>query len=245
MGAEVTPDRREQLLDLARNTPWYHSMELAPDLVTEGEFDLRDLIERYELPRVLAGKRVADVGTFNGFWAFEMERRGAEVVAIDLPDAADIDWPAFRPRPERTSALGAGFDIAHELFGSTVKRVKASVYELDPGELGDFDLVFCGSLLIHLKDQFRALERMRSILRPGGTFISAEPYDRLTSLLPFPVARYRAHRAGAAVFWEPSLRTWPLMIEASGFTGVRRVSRFVMRSPRGYAIPHAVHHATA
>src|SRR5689334_16375741 len=71
---------------------WYHTLELAPGVVTEGMFDLRPAIGRYHLPERLDGLRVLDVGTWDGFWAFEMERRGAaEVVGIDLESERDID----------------------------------------------------------------------------------------------------------------------------------------------------------
>ena len=41
------------------------------------------------------GKRVLDVGTSSGFLCFEMERRGAEVVAFDLSDEFDGDAVPF------------------------------------------------------------------------------------------------------------------------------------------------------
>jgi tRNA (mo5U34)-methyltransferase len=241
----ATRGSRDSLLDRARRISWYHTIELAPGLVTEGEFDLRPYVGHYGLPERMEGMRAIDVGTFNGFWAFEMERRGADVVALDLVDADELDWPAFRPRPSRDTPLGEGFRIAHQLLDSSVERAHCSVYEARAqGGLGEFDLVFCGSMLIHLRDQFLALERMCELLRPGGIFLSCEPYDPLTSLLPFAAARYRAHRTGAPVFWEPGIRTWALMIEACGFTTIRRVSRFTMRSPRGYSVRHVVHQAT-
>ena len=49
-------------------------------------FDLRPFVDRYGLPESLEGMRCLDVGTWDGFWAFEMERRGGEVVGIDLDD---------------------------------------------------------------------------------------------------------------------------------------------------------------
>jgi len=123
--------------------------------------------------------------------------------------------------------------------------VECSVYDATTEQLGQFDLIFCGSLLIHLKNQFLALERMRLLLRPGGLLVSCEPYDRLFSLLRLKAARYRAQRDGAAVFWKPSIRTWELMIAACGFTNVRQLSRFTMHSSHGYSVPHVVHQATA
>jgi tRNA (mo5U34)-methyltransferase len=238
-------DISAQMLERAEAINWYHSMELAPGHATEGEFDLRPLVRHYGIPDDLNGKRAIDVATFNGFWAFELERRGAEVVALDLSSAEEIDWPALRPRYLSETPLSEGFHIAHAIYGSSAERIERSVYEVTPEEVGTFDLVFCGSMLIHMKNQFRALERMQALLRPGGLFITCEPYHLWLSLLRYPAARYRAHRIGAPVFWEPSVKAWGLMTEACGFADVTEVSRFKMRSPRGYSVRHVVHHATS
>ena len=127
--------------------------------------------------------RALEVGTWDGFWAFEMERRGADVVALDLDDERELDWPPRR-RPETFSEepRGAGFRLAKEVLGSRVVRVVRSIYHATPEELGTFDLVFCGSVLIHLRDQLLALERIAGLC--DGTFISAEEYDRFSGLAP-------------------------------------------------------------
>ena len=73
---------------------WYHTLDLGDGVVTEGFFDHRPVLERYPIPADLTGMRCLDVGTMDGFWAFEMERRGAaEVIAIDLDDPEALDWP--------------------------------------------------------------------------------------------------------------------------------------------------------
>src|SRR6478735_9319868 len=78
----------------ARELSWYHSLELAPGVVTPGFFDTRPTVAKVPLPADLTGKRCLDVGTWDGFWAFEMERRGAaSVTAIDLDDPQQWDWP--------------------------------------------------------------------------------------------------------------------------------------------------------
>src|SRR6201995_5259916 len=69
-----------------REVAWYHTMRLPQGIVTPGNFNTLEELERVPLPSSLDGRRCLDVGTADGFWAFEMERRGAaEVVAIDLP----------------------------------------------------------------------------------------------------------------------------------------------------------------
>jgi tRNA (mo5U34)-methyltransferase len=233
-----------EVLERAKEIGWYHTLELAPGVVTEGMFDLRNQMEGYGLPERLDGKRVLDVGTWDGFWAFEMERRGAaEVVSLDLDWEKDLDWPPRRrPATFPEEPRGQGFRIAHEALGSSVERVNLSIYNATPEEIGTFDLVFCGSVLIHLRDQLLALERIANMCT--GTFISAEEYDRLANLVPFPVSRYRADRDRAVVFWLPSIRTWRRMLWTAGFDKVEQHSRFKVVARAGWSVPHVVHHAS-
>lgn len=231
------------VLARADQLSWYHAIELAPGRVTDGMFDLRPYVARYGLPERMDGMRALDVGTFDGFWAFEMERRGArEVVALDLEHEPELDWPPRRRGEADTcAARGDGFRVAHEALGSSVRRVEGNIYEADPGELGTFDLVFCGSVLIHLRDQLLALERIADLCQ--GRFICAEAYDPLIELLPVPVTRYRADRPKSVVFWEPSARTWRRMLWTAGFDDVEQRARLKLRSRRGFSVRHVVLHA--
>jgi tRNA (mo5U34)-methyltransferase len=231
-----------ELLERAKGMSWYHTLEL-PGHTTEGFFDMRPYVERYGLPASLAGKRVLEVGTWDGFWAFELEKRGAEVVALDLDDENDLDWPPRRRTPQSSEVRGAGFHVARELFDSKVERVVKSIYFATPEELGTFDIVFCGSVLIHLRDQLLALERIANLVKPGGLFISAEEYDPLLTAVPFPVARFRGNRDRAVVFWVPSRRAWSQMLWYAGFDRVEERGRFTMRFHQGNSVRHVVHHA--
>jgi tRNA (mo5U34)-methyltransferase len=244
-GAEDTelPVNRDALRERVAGIKWYHTLELAPGVVSEGMFDLRPAVHRYQLPERLDGLRVLDVGTWDGFWAFEMERRGAaEVVAIDLDYERDLDWPAARtPETFSEKRRGDGFRLAHEVFGSTVNREVVSIYAATPDELGTFDLIFCGSVLIHLRDPILAMERIANLCR--GTFISVEAYSRLAGLSPVPAALFRADRPKDVVFWEPSARTWRRMLLMSGFRSVDRKGRFRLRARAGWHVAHVAHHA--
>jgi tRNA (mo5U34)-methyltransferase len=231
---------RESLLDRVRARTWYHTLELAPGLVTEGMFDLRPVVERYGLPERLDGLRALDVGTYDGFWALELERRGAEVVALDVDDALDVDWPPRR-RPDTGFSLGDGFALVKEMTGLRAERLVCNVYAASPEEIGYFDLVFCGSVLIHMRDQLLALERLAALCR--GQFICAEAYDPLMTLLPFPAARYRADRDASTVFWAPGARTWRRMLWTAGFEQPREHARFKLRSRHGFSVRHVVLHA--
>jgi tRNA (mo5U34)-methyltransferase len=177
----------ERLAAQAGRLRWYHTIDLGHGVVTEGMFDHRPAVDRYLLPRDLTGMRCLDVGTMDGFWAFEMERRGAaEVVAADVSSPEQLDWP---PRwrgqvvPTLDETKEERFRLAHQALGSQVIRVERSVYELGP-DLGEFDLIFCGDLLVHLKDPITAVQRMRAVCR--GSTIICNPVKR------FPLARRRA-----------------------------------------------------
>ncbi len=229
-------------LEEARTRFWYHSLEIAPGEWTDGWFDLRPYVKHYGLPDRMDGMRVLDVGTWDGFWAFEMERRGAEVVALDLDDERDLDWPPRRQPDSYTEApRGQSFQIARELRESKVERVNLSIYDAKPEQLGTFDLVFCGSVLIHLRDQLLALERIANLCH--GQFISAEAYDRISGLLPIPVSRFTADIPRSVVFWTPSARTWRRLLWSAGFDRVETRERFTMKSTDGkVSVRHVVHH---
>jgi 2-polyprenyl-3-methyl-5-hydroxy-6-metoxy-1,4-benzoquinol methylase len=77
--ATATPDS-----DDVSTHSWYHTIEFPDGSATPGQFDHRDLVPHYGLPEDLAGKRALDVGSGNGFWAFELEKRGADVTSLDI-----------------------------------------------------------------------------------------------------------------------------------------------------------------
>src|SRR4051794_40324086 len=121
---------------------WYHTMELAPGVETPGWHDTRPVVPQIPFPAWLEGKRCLDVGTFDGFWAFEMERRGAsEVIAIDILDPEEWDWPAGS-EDEVVAAIGErkagglGFELARRELGSSVERFERSVYDVNPDDMG-------------------------------------------------------------------------------------------------------------
>jgi tRNA (mo5U34)-methyltransferase len=231
------------LAERANNQSWYHTLEL-PGVTTHGVFDMRPYVGTYAIPQSLEGKRVLEVGTWDGFWAFELERRGAsEVIAIDLDDEEDLDWPPRRRTPNPELVRGSGFRLAKELLDSKVERVVRSVYHATPEDLGQFDVVFCGSVIIHLRDQLLALERICNLVKPGGMFISSEAYERVTDLIPFPVARFRGNRDAAVVFWVPSRKAWRKMLWYAGFDRIEEKARFTMKSNEGYDVRHVVNHA--
>lgn len=214
---------------------WYHTIDLGQGVITQGMFDHRPAVDRYLLPQDLSGMRCLDVGTMDGFWAFEMERRGAtEVVASDVAAVDDLDWPpAWRARVEATldETKADRFQIAHAALDSRVQRIERSVYELG-NDLGEFDLIFCGDLLVHLKDPITAVQRIHSVCR--GSAILCNPVKRF---------RFRRRRPLAELDGVDEFRWWLLseasierMMLAVGFQRVELGKRFELpaRGPGGW-----------
>jgi tRNA (mo5U34)-methyltransferase len=240
----ATTTREDELLEQARDVGWYHTLELRPGHVVRGMFDMRRYADAYGLPERMDGMRVLDVGTWDGFWAWEMEKRGADVVALDLDDVSELDYPPRRrPKVFDETPRGTGFRIAHELFGSKVERVSTNLYRATPEELGTFDLVFTGFVLIHMRDQLLALERIAHLCR--GTLIIGEEFHKRLSRLPLPLSRYHGDRDKDMVFWLPNKACWRAMVRSAGFDHVEEFDTFTVKSEGDvFEVPQYVLHAS-
>ena len=128
-------------------TGWWHSFELPDGTRIRGVCgldELRHRIAQFPIPCNLTGKRVLDVGAWDGWFSFEMERRGAEVVAIDC-----WDNPRFRQM--------------HGTLGSRVDYRIMDLYDISPRRLGRFDVVLFLGVLYHLRHPLLGLERVCAV----------------------------------------------------------------------------------
>jgi tRNA (mo5U34)-methyltransferase len=198
---------------------WYHTLRLPGNVVTPGNFDTPDELTRVPFPESLEGMRCLDVATADGFWAFEMERRGAsEVIAIDVCSDR-LDWPGnavAEPVLAAPQPAGLrGFDVARDALSSAVQWRELSAYELSPSLVGEFDFAFMGSVLMHLRDPVAALESVASVVR--GELLSVDAISpRLTLLYPKrPVATLEA--PGWPLWWVPNLKAYRALFNAAGF----------------------------
>ncbi len=233
MSAIAAGELRAQIEELQ----WYHTLELAPGLITPGWFDTRDVVASLPFPPSLEGKRCLDVGTFDGFWAFEMERRGAdEVVAIDVLDPNDWDWPANSEAATvaeigERKAGGAGFELAARVLESSVRRLPLSVYDLSEEDAGRFDFVYLGSLLLHLRDPVRALQRLRAVC--DGELLVVDSIDLLLTLMfpRRPMATLDGR--GRPWWWTANRAGIARMVEAAGFRVQAKPRTIFMPPGRG------------
>jgi tRNA (mo5U34)-methyltransferase len=215
----------QNLRDEVERYPWYHTLELGDGVVTKGMFDHRPVLDRYPMPADLTGKRCLDVATMDGYWAFEMERRGAaSVTAIDLEDPEQLDWPAsLRAQHDKSldETKAERFALAKRELGSNVERVLMSAYDLSP-ELGTFDFVFCGDLLLHLKDPITPVERIRSVCTGSAVIVNTIKKFRLHQKRPM------AELDGIDEFewWVTNLEGLIRIVRAAGFANIDAVETF-------------------
>jgi O-methyltransferase len=161
---------------------WYHTTELPDGTVLEGQWDLRRHEQDY-LGRVpLAGRTVLEFGPASGYLTFYMESQGAQVTAFEVGyDAAISMVPAvFEPGTpveeaglmDHTRRNVNAWWYLHRTYGSAAQLVHGDIYRL-PDDLGQYDIVLLGSILLHCRDFARALQQACAHART--TVIVVEP----------------------------------------------------------------------
>lgn len=210
---------------------WYHRIELPGGVTTPGLNPLNP--PSYRLPEDLTGKRVLDVGAWDGYWTFEALRRGArEAVAID-----DFSDHLGRLAPEQRQAWKS-FDLCREALGypeERCARVEMSVYDLSEERLGRFDLVLFFGTLYHLRHPLLGLDRLSSVCVDDGEILvesavceDYSPYREGGGLgKGYPGAQCVAEfypttelAGNSTNWWAPNLRCLGALVYAAGFRGV-------------------------
>jgi tRNA (mo5U34)-methyltransferase len=158
---------------------WFHTFALnrAAGIYTPGV--ARD--HRYRvstLPSDFGGMSVLDVGTFDGFYAFLAEDRGADrVVAIDNEQYRL--WVASRWGVEL--AGGESFRTIHRLLDSGVEYRRMDAFELDRSD-ERFDVVYCFGILHRVENPLGLLRVLRGRTASGGIVLvetyGVRPADR-------------------------------------------------------------------
>ena len=141
--SRVIADNQKQVERLSK-LGWYHSIELPDGSVIPGHQSigqLRNRLHQFHIPEDLTGKRVLDIGAWDGWFSFEMERRGASVLAVD-------------------SAKNTRLLEAKALLGSRIDYHIADICRLTAADVGTFDIVLFLGVLYHLKHPLLALENV-------------------------------------------------------------------------------------
>lgn len=185
--------------------------------------------DKYRIPADLTGKRVLDVGAWDGYWTFEALRRGASsVLAID--DFSDL--LGSLDRGDRTG--WENFDLCREALGCSpevCQRREMSVYDVSPESVGMFDVVFFFGTLYHLRYPLLALDRLSSVCKNEIFVESAilddyspyrggvgQGYSGEMVMEFYPDDQYGDNHTN---WWSPSLLCLCQMMRSSGFSECR------------------------
>ena len=111
------------------------------------------------------GERVLDMGCGAGRHAFEMYRRGADVIAFDqdADELAGVRELFAAMRAEGEVPAGAEADVKE---GDALSLPFAD---------GEFDRVVAAEVLEHIPADIQAIEELVRVLRPGGTLAVSVP----------------------------------------------------------------------
>lgn len=188
---------------------FYHTMDVPGYGCMRGEWDLRGGEVAYLGGLDVRGKRVLEIGTASGFMCFYMERAGADVVAFDLSPEYSIDVVPYAgldcecARVEFKSHIGRvnnAYWLSHPAYGSRARVVYGTVYDI-PQELGTFDVSTLGSVLLHLRDPFLALQNVLAHTREAVVIT-----DKSQSAL-YRLPLRLSDKLGRALFFRPDAST--------------------------------------
>lgn len=214
---------------------WYHAIELWPGCVTPGDIVPNPAFLDYPEVRDLTGRRVLDIGAWDGGYTFLAERRGATVTAYDIQD------------PDRS-----GFNTAKALLGSTADHRLGSVYDLDPARHGTYDVVFYFGVFYHLFDPLRAFCAINRVLSPGGLLLFegaildyaynvdaawAAKREAMAPYTTMPLAYYTSRTYGdndGSNWFVPNMACLTEWLVSTGFTVL--AAHTLERTSRGYGL---------
>lgn len=234
---------------------WYHRIEVQPGITTPGVNDSQAVLRLLNLPEDFSGKRVLDLGTRDGFFAFEAARRGAEVVAVDYvpsdktgfkvaAELLNVDVTYANDYDGKDEHLAQGVKAQRRAGGITY--VQENIYHLSAKQYGTFDVIFCLGLLYHLPDPLLALNIIRELcsedlylethvidkafLKSDGTFIELASLS--ADLEHSPIMQFYPGSSlnnDPSNYWAPNLKCMELMLMESSFA----VHEMILNGQRG------------
>ena len=160
---------------------WYHCVLLPDGTFIQGVWDLVENEDKYLGGIDLTDKRVLEVGPASGWITLYMVQQRAEVVVLDIgwdlaPDLLPyrgIDLSAMRQEQREFCArVVNSWWYLRRRWGHSARAVYAPIYDL-PGDLGRYDVSVFGSILLHLRDPFLALQQAASLT--DETIVVVEP----------------------------------------------------------------------
>jgi len=175
------------------------------------------------------------------------------VVGIELPSWGDHDWtPRYRREFEQKSnndkqnidreVMRDGFTVVGEALGSRrVRRIWKTIYELNSRDLGQFDVVFSGAMLMHVRDPILGIQRMRDCCKQDGRLIVSLSSFEATATQP--IAKF-VGEWNQCNWWQMSPRCLDEVLTCCDFGTIENREHYVLQDVTGqFKDPTYVCHA--
>jgi len=190
----------------------YHTLKFPNGYVLKGRWDMSKCLQYFQIPDDLTGKTVLDIGPANGYFSFEMYKRGAkEVVALDVYDDC---WS----------------EDLNTLMNTKVKFIKKSITTIDES-FGKFDIVFCSNMLQHHSDLPGNIERIKMLTKEMAILCIGIMGDSNNKV---PLARFVGGPGGLGggsylgFYWKPNMKCFIDIAKFAGFSNVKEISTFTV-----------------
>lgn len=176
----------EEQKKLADSMFWWHRIRLSDDYVTPGmcPHGTGDDVEtRFGLPKNMSGQKVLDIGTWDGLFAFESQKRGAKfTVGIDIyqkcagqhSQMLDANEPFKFAKKTLNSKVEFNFDSLESYHEKAVPHF--------------YDTIFHFGILYHIKNPHQHVRMLMDLIKEGGTILMETTISKNSNL---PILEYR------------------------------------------------------
>jgi len=194
---------------------WFHSIDFGDGLAARGAKTAEYIAGECEAilgPVNLHGTTLLDIGSYNGFYAFEAKRRGAaSVTASD-----SVVWNNAKRARE-------SFELARSLLKSDVAALEIDPTEITKAAVGVFDVVLYLGVFYHLIDPIACT---RGISECAGRLLIIETHlDALAINRPAMIFYPGSELNNSPTnWWGPNHAAVAGMLNTAGFDDVRIVT---------------------
>jgi SAM-dependent methyltransferase len=175
-----------------------------------------------------------------------MERRGADVVAVEVTDDPGWDFvpfpdailaPIYASRKESMRGMKNGFWFAHKAFRSKVQMHYGDVYHL-PEALGEFDIAVMANVLLHCHSPVRIIEQCA---RRAKTMLIVEMlYPDLEGASVCRLVPSVENQAWDT-WWNFSTEFFIQYLKVLGFSQINQIRHTQIHRPRAYTPEEDLH----
>jgi SAM-dependent methyltransferase len=231
----LDPQRRKVLKEIKRLKPWFYSFDLGAGLKTPLLYDWLALAHETrfamilpELDAVFSGRwsevTCLDTGCNEGYFGFEIARRGAKAV---------VGFDARGPNIEKAEFVNRHLGVPNMTFHV------GDVTALTPESYGAFNLTLCLGLLYHLENPIDVLRRLRAVttelcvidtqvLKPSPAVAAiwgpkVEETEDVIGLLEEPKCDWNPLASTKRMSLVPNRSALFTMLRHVGFTDVRQL----------------------